>query len=95
MSHRPHPINDDKRDAILFDDCIDCGMHARNLGLSLDNKTWMDMWDRMVEVEIDRTSYYRSESETLLGRLMYQMYVALERYTAINPKILFASWKLV
>jgi hypothetical protein len=98
MSHRYHPnpeANDDP-EAILFNDCADCGYKARNFGLDLDTENWMRMWDRMLEVELSTgNDHYRSEPEALLGKYMYRMYVALERYTTIDPKTLFAPWKLV
>lgn len=98
MSHRyhPNPDNNDDPTSILYSDCKDCMYKAQNFGLDLDTENWMQMWDRMLSVElIDGDDHYRSDAEALLGKYMYRMYVALERYTTIDPKTLFAPWRLV
>jgi hypothetical protein len=103
MSHVYHPREGEDLNVILFDDCPDCKLHTEALGLSLDEDNWRDMWERMLAVELDymgtldnaTSDSYRSANEAKLGRQMYHMYVALERYTSINPATLFAPWKLV
>lgn len=98
MGHRyhPDPRQNDDTDSILFTDCNDCMQKANNFGLDLDQERWMQMWDRMLAVEIHHTeNQYKSDAEALLGKYMYRMYVALERYTAIDPQTLFGPWKLV
>lgn len=90
MSHRYHPDPDqyhDDKEAFLFDDCEDCERHTRALGLSLDPSNWWKMWNRMLAVEIEDTEAYRSHNEKLLGSQLYYMYVALERYVKIDPKL--------
>jgi hypothetical protein len=56
----------------------------------------MNMWDLMLATEsVTGDTTYRSQNEAKLGQQMYHMYVALERYTSIDPKTLFAPWRLV
>jgi hypothetical protein len=94
--YHPNPELKDDPEAVLYDNCEDCMRHARHLGLTLDDSNWMNMWDRMLAVEATTgDTTYRSQTEAKLGEQMYHMYVALERYTAIDPKTLFAPWKLV
>jgi hypothetical protein len=83
-------------ETILFDDCEGCARHATNLGLTLDEGWWQNMWGRMLSVEIHfgGIDHYRSNNEAKLGNQMYQMYVALERYTQIDPKNVFGPWRL-
>ena len=88
MSHRAHPAEGDKADAILFEYCDDCSARARNLGITLDEFNFAAMWRRMLVTEIPRTYQekypnekpgYRSRTEKDLGRQMYYLYILLER----------------
>ena len=91
-SHRYHPRTGDDTDTILFDDCPGCERHTNLLGLTLDSDAWAAMWERMLSVEFPGTDgEYMSENESKLGAQMYRVYVALERYTKIDPHHL--PWK--
>jgi hypothetical protein len=88
MSHRLHPAEGDKPDALLFDYCEDCADKMKNLGVGLDVTRWPAMWRRMLVTEMPNTFRlrfprerpgYRSRNEADLGRQMYHMYIVLER----------------
>ena len=87
MSHRAHPAEGDKADAILFDYCEDCELKAKDLGVNLDPDRWSTMWRRMLVSEMPnwRKDYprelpgYRSLREKDLGQDLYKLYLLLER----------------
>lgn len=87
--HRRHPREGKDRHVILFDECDGCDRHALALGLTLDAEQWPKMWRRMIAAEFGiGRGRYETGNEGTLGRQMYWMAVALERYARLDPRSL-------
>lgn len=103
MTHRPHPIeapdiaerfglNPDPSDALLFDDCDDCLVRARE-PLTLSESKLAPLWRLMAAVEhpsslpasYDGRTRYATRAEATAGRSLYLIAVFIERWSPLDP----------
>lgn len=103
-AHRPHPIAGpwphdgadldsplffDPDDAVLFDGCDRCAQHAaRPLSGSIDATATGRLWQRMLEVELERhpAATYRTQAEARACEQLYALAVWIGLHQpAVNP----------
>lgn len=79
MSHVYHEGPDD---AVLYDGCDECEKRSKSIEglLGLDSTNLRILVDRMIGVELssDR-DHYRTRAESRAGRILYYVYVLVER----------------
>lgn len=85
-------IYDDPEDAILFDDCDRCDMHATLL-TSLDPERFAALWQRMVDIERYDREGHRTATERKAIMQLYTMALLIERnWPDLDPWVW--PWKL-
>ena len=90
MSHIYHPdLGDPARPAILVDGCPSCESHARTL-YELDERFTAALWRKMVAVNHEGSDHLRSQAEKVAVDQLWKFALILERYTTVDPWLLFA-----
>lgn len=75
---------------ILADDCPRCDEHAAEFPpLALDDSKMAELWNRMVEVEIQDVAHYQTGNEAKAGASLHRLGIWLERYTNVSPWVPF------
>lgn len=78
-----HDYHQGAEDAILYDGCAECDARAKNpmVGLlNLDEERFETLWRRMLAVEDNDSTYYRSGNEAALGKHLNYVRILIERH---------------
>lgn len=80
---------------VLVDGCERCEEHAEHPVVSLDREHLAALWREMIEVEAtddyDGMVGYRSLADARAARMLMPIRRFLDRYTAVDPKTIFAD----